>query len=310
MRPMFSPAATHAKPVQNPVLGVFWMIVTGLCFVGVTVTVKIVGTEVPPSQAGFLRYLLGLIFFVPMLPSLMRLRLSRRAWSLIGGRGAAQTVGVICWFYAMTQIPIAEVTAMNYLNPIYVTLLAALFLGERLAFRRMAAIGVALIGAMLILRPGFREVSPGHIAMLFTAVAFAVSYLMMKVLTEEISAATVVAMLSITCTIGLAPFAWAVWVPVGWEELGWLALVAGFATGGHYAMTLAFRVAPLAVTQPVTFLQLVWAAAIGAAFFAEPVDPWVVAGGTLILGAVSFITWREAMLRRGKLTPAVEQTKA
>jgi len=116
-------------------------------------------------------------------------------------------------------------------------------------------------------------------------------------------------MLSITVTIGLAPFAYAVWVPVTLEQLGWLFAVAVFATGGHYSMTLAFRAAPLTVTQPVTFLQLVWATALGALVFAEPVDAFVIAGGAMIIAAVSFITWREAVLRRRAITPAVAQTK-
>lgn len=84
--------------------------------------------------------------------------------------------------------------------------------------------------------------------------------------------------------------------------------MALFATAGHYTMTLAFAAAPVTVTQPVTFLQLVWAVALGAILFAEPVDPWVIAGGSLILAAVVFITWREAVLKR-RITPLVSETK-
>ena len=74
-------------------------------------------------------------------------------------------------------------------------------------------------------------------------------------------------------------------------------------------MTLAFRAAPVTVTQPVTFLQLVWAVAIGALFFGEPVDIWVVIGGMIILAAISFITWREAVLNRQPITPPTPATK-
>ena len=73
-------------------------------------------------------------------------------------------------------------------------------------------------------------------------------------------------------------------------------------------MTLAFRAAPLAVTQPVTFLQLVWAVLLGALIFGEGVDIFVVLGGTVIVGSVSFISWREAMLKR-RVTPPVSATK-
>lgn len=294
---------------SRPVLGVFWMLVTGACFVAVTALVKVVGSDIPPAQSAFMRYSLGLLLVLPMFRPVLRARLNRRALALFGLRGMFHTFGVILWFYAMTQISIAEVTAMNFLNPIYVTLLAALLLGERLAIRRIMAIVVALAGALIILRPGFREVGPGHIAMLFTAASFAGGYLIAKVMADEVAPAVVVGMLSLTVTIGLAPFAWAVWVPPTWAEVGWLFLVAVFATAGHYAMTLAFAAAPLAVTQPVTFVQLIWATLVGALLFDEAPDLYVILGGGLIIAAISYITMREALLRRRQLTPAVSQTK-
>jgi drug/metabolite transporter (DMT)-like permease len=73
-------------------------------------------------------------------------------------------------------------------------------------------------------------------------------------------------------------------------------------------MTLAFAAAPVTVTQPVTFLQLIWATALGALWFSEPIDIWVVLGGIVILGSVTFITWREAMLKR-HITPDAPATK-
>ncbi len=294
---------------NRPLLGVFWMLVTGACFVAVTALVKYLGDGIPAAQAAFLRYFLGLVFLIPMIGAVRRAPFTRPLLTWFGVRGAAHTLGVILWFYAMTRIPIAEVTAMNYLNPVYVTIGAALFMGEKLAGRRIFAIGVALLGALVILRPGFRELNDGHFAMLFTAIFFAVSYLLAKKFAGEVSATVVVAMLSITVTIGLAPFAWAVWVTPTWWELGILFGVACFATLGHFTMSLAFAAAPLTVTQPVTFLQLVWATLLGAFAFGEAIDGFVVLGGGLIIASVSFITWREAKLRRGKVTPAVPETK-
>ena len=85
--------------------------------------------------------------------------------------------------------------------------------------------------------------------------------------------------------------------------------MACFATAGHYTMTLAFAAAPLTVTQPVSFLQLVWAVLLGVLMFGEALDGWVILGGLVIMAAVSFITWREAVARKA-ITPAVPQTKS
>ncbi len=295
---------------NRPVAGLLWMLLTGALFVAVTAIVKHVGDRIPPPQAAFMRYAMGLIFLVPVLGRLRREGLGAGAMRIFAARGAVHTVAVMLWFFAMTQIPIAEVTAMNYLNPVYVTIGAALFLGERLAIRRVAAIVAALVGVVVILRPGFREVSPGHLAMLVVAVAFAVSYILAKRLSVRSSPAMIVTMLSATVTAGLAPFAAAVWVTPRWDEVGWLFLVAFFATAGHYTMTLAFRAAPVTVTQPVTFLQLLWAALLGWAVFGEPLDPFVLAGGALIVAAVSFIAWREAVLARRAASDAARVTEA
>ncbi|MBF9043928.1 EamA family transporter [Rhodobacterales bacterium HKCCE4037] len=274
------------------------MFVTGICFVLVTALVKMVGDTVPSTQAGFLRYALGLLFILPMIPSVRRAALTRRTGRMVFARGACHAVAVSLWFFAMTRIPIADVTALNYLNPVYVILLAVVFLGERLGPWRIGAIVTAFLGTLIIIRPGFREIDTGHIAMLFAAIFMAGSYFLAKLLSQRMKPEVVVFYLSILVPILLAPVAWAIWVPIGWVDLGWLFLCAMFATGGHYTMTLAFRAAPLTVTQPVTFLQLLWATIVGVVVFAEPVDAFVVLGGAMIISSVTFITWREAMLRR------------
>lgn len=286
--------------MTNPrlIIGIFWMVMTGFMFVAVTAIVKHLGDDVPAAQGAFLRYVLGLVFLIPMIRPILAAHLTKRQIKLFVWRGAAHTLAVILWFFAMARIPIADVTAMNYLSPVYVTLGAALFMGERLPPRRLIAVIVALIGALIILRPGLREVELGHVAMLGTAVFFAAGYLLAKQLSGEVSAAVVVGMLSITVTIGLAPFAAAVWMPVTLVQLAWLFAVACFATLGHLFMTYAFAAAPLTVTQPVTFLQLVWAVLLGALVFGEGVDGFVILGGAIIMGSVSFITWRESRAKK------------
>lgn len=300
-----------ARPLSDlgrPVEGVLWMLATGLCFVGVTGVVRYLGTDLPAAQSAFLRFGWGLLFLLPTLLPMLRSGLPAGSLRLFGWRGVLHTAAVVFWFYAMARIPVAEVTAIGYLNPVLVTMGAALFFGEKLAFRRIAAVAVALVGALIVLRPGLREVTSGHLSQLCAATFFAGSYLFAKRLSQIAPAGMIVAMMSLSVTVMLAPFALWVWVPVTVTQLAWLALVAVFATGGHYCMTRAFRAAPLAVTQPVTFLQLVWATTLGAVAFGEGVDPMVLLGGAVIIGAISYITWREAMLKRARITPTDSET--
>ncbi|MEZ5715948.1 MAG: DMT family transporter [Paracoccaceae bacterium] len=299
----------ETAPSSRPVQGVAWMLVTGVLFVGVTAVVKVLGTRIPAPEAAFLRYALGLLFLIPMIRPMRNAHLTRRQIKLFSFRGLVHTCGVSLWFFAMARIPIADVTAMNYLAPVYVTLGAAIFLGEKLALRRILAVVAALVGALIILRPGFREVGAGHLAMLIAAVFFAASYLTAKRMADETGAAVTVTMLSLTVTIGLLPLALWTWVTPTWHEMGLLFVVAALATTGHYTMSLALAAAPVTVTQPVGFLQLVWAVLLGALVFDEGLDPYVILGGGLIVAAISFMTWREAMLKRRLRTPVVPETK-
>ena len=291
-----------ADPVLRqgrPLAGALWMLATGLLFVTVNTLVKGLGDAIPAAQSAFLRFAFGAAFILPAAGGLRAVRAIRPGMGrLFLIRGVIHSVGVSAWFYAMTQIPLADVTALNFLAPVYVTVGAALFLGEGFRVRRLIAVFAALAGALLIIRPGFREVSPGHLAMLVTGVALGVSYLIGKRATDEVAPGTIVAVLSLSVSLCLAPVAAMVWVPLDWVQVGVLAAVAAVATLAHVTMTFAFRAAPVGATQPVTFLQLVWAALVGWWLFAEPVDAWVLGGGTLIVAAVTFIAIREHQERR------------
>ncbi|VDS08896.1 Riboflavin transporter [Paracoccus haematequi] len=292
---------------RRDLAGIGWMLATGLCFVAVNGIVRWLGGAVPAPQAAFIRFLFGLVFLGPVLIPALRAGFPPQVWRMLTLRGGLHVLAVIAWFYAMSRITVAEATAIGFLNPIVVTVGAALIMGERLAVRRIAAVCVALMGALIVLRPGLRELDPGHLSQVAASLAFGSSYLVAKRITDHVPAAIVVAMLSLTVTIGLAPVAWAVWVPPTWAQIGWLGLVAVFATAGHYTMTRAFAAAPLTVTQPVVFLQLIWASLLGVLVFHEPMDEWVILGGAMMIGAISYITWREARLRSAAIVPAAEQ---
>lgn len=288
-----------SQPAQDkPLIGILWMLCTTVCFAAVNVIVHYLGAEVPAAQTSFIRFAWGLLFVAPALWSFTRTRYSGRVWAMFGLRGALQALAVLLWFFAMARTPIADVTAIGYLNPIVVTLGGALLLGEGFAWRRGLAIAVSLIGALIILRPGLREILPGHVAQLGAAMFFGAAYLVAKRLTGFASASAIVANMTLIVTVCLAPFAIAVWQPIGLSEVLWLGATAAFATFAHYSMTRAFQCAPVSVTQPVVFLQLVWASSAGWVLFEEAVDPFVMLGGALIIAAVTYLSWREAQIKR------------
>ncbi len=274
------------------------MLLTGFCFLAVTICVRYIGPRIPAAEAAFIRYLAGTVLLLPVFIRLWRGSVQIRSTRLLVWRGIAHGLGVILWFFAMARIPIAEVTALGYLSPVIVTIGAAIFLGEKLHFRRIAAVLVGFAGVMIILRPGFDTISIGQIAQLATAPLFAASFLLAKKLTAREDVTVIVAGLSLICTLTLLPPALLDWVQPTFREVAMLTLTAVFATLGHYTMTRAFRLAPLAVLQPISFLQLVWATLFGIVLFGEPVDNFVVLGGLVLILSTTYIAHRESVVSR------------
>ena len=285
-----SPASLR-KP--NPIAALGWMTLSGLLFVAVTGIVRYLGSDIPPVVASFIRYAIGLLLLAPLLLRTGFVWPKGKKLVLFSARGLAHAIAVSLWFYAMARIPIADVIAIGYTSPIYVTLGAAMFLGERLKARRMLAVLAGFAGTLVILRPGLEVIATGAIAQMIAAPVFAASFLMAKKLTGDENPVMIVTMLTVFCTLFLLPAAIWQWRTPAAGEIFWLGIVAILATIGHFTQTKAYQAAPIGASQPVWFLQLVWGATLGWLAFDETIDPWTIAGGMIIITAVIYISRRE-----------------
>jgi len=264
LRAIFAASGGNAK-------GIAWMFLTGLIFVGVTGVVRHLGGSMHPVQLAFLRYAIALILLLPVLLREVKSRRDRpRHYGLHASRGLLHAIGVGLWFYAMAHIPVVEVTALGFTAPLFATIGAALFLGEKLYLRRIGAVVFGFAGALVILRPGRVAIELGAIVL----------------------------STGIFVTLALLPPALYVWrAPTG-EEMIWLFAVAALATVGHLTMTQAFRCAEVTALQPITFLQLVWATMLGYYVFGEEPDLWTWVGGGIIGTSATYIVHREARVRK------------
>ena len=285
-------------PAVNNVKGIGWMLLSGIMFIGVTGIVRYLGDEMHPIQAAFIRYAFGIVLVVPVILRVGLYGLLSTRIHLHASRGLVHGIGVMLWFYAMSRLPIAEVTALGFTTPIFTTAGAMLILGERVKNYRVAGILVGFIGALIVLRPGLRIIDFGAVAMLIAAPLFACSLLMAKVATKTESSSVIVALLSVFCTLTLLPLALVYWRTPTMEEWSLLFLTAIFATLGHYFLTRAFQSAELSALQPFAFLQLVWATLLGLVVFSEQPDLWVWLGAGLIVFSATWIGRQEVRSSR------------
>ena len=283
-----------------------WMVLTTILFVGVTATVRYLEGEVPAPQAAFLRYAIGTLLLTPSLITLIKVKPNKPLMNKFLLRGLVHSFGVTLWFYAMSVMPVAEVTAIGFLTYIFVSIGACIFLKEKLHKHRITAVIISFVGALIILRPGFKVIESGQFGMLMATVVFTASYLIAKIVSKERSSSEIVAMLSVFTTFFLIPSAIYSWEPISLEALLILAFTALIATIGHITMTQAIKAAPMVVTQPILFLQLVWASMVGLFLFDEQFDLYVIIGGTVIMICVCYVSYREHVLGK-KITNDVLQ---
>ncbi|WP_443644390.1 DMT family transporter [Candidatus Levibacter sp. Uisw_134_01] len=292
--------------MNQSIIGIMWMVLTTILFVGVTATVRYLEGEVPAPQAAFLRYAIGTLLLTPSLITLIKVKPNKPLMNKFLLRGLVHSFGVTLWFYAMSVMPVAEVTAIGFLTYIFVSIGACIFLKEKLHKHRITAVIISFVGALIILRPGFKVIESGQFGMLMATVVFTASYLIAKIVSKERSSSEIVAMLSVFTTFFLIPSAIYSWEPISLEALLILAFTALIATIGHITMTQAIKAAPMVVTQPILFLQLVWASMVGLFLFDEQFDLYVIIGGTVIMICVCYVSYREHVLGK-KITNDVLQ---
>ena len=293
--------------MNQSIIGILWMVITTILFVGVTATVRYLEGDVPAPQAAFLRYAIGTLMLAPSLISLSKIKPDRPLLNKFILRGFVHSIGVTLWFYAMSVMPVAEVTAIGFLTYIFVSLGASIFLKEKLHKHRLSAILISFVGALIILRPGFKVIESGQLGMLIATMVFTASYLIAKIVSKERSSSEIVAILSIFTTIFLIPSAIYSWEPLSLEAFLILAFTALIATLGHITMTKAIKAAPMVVTQPILFLQLVWASMVGLFIFDEKFDLFVILGGTIIMLCVCYVSYREHKLGKKITSEALQK---
>ncbi|WP_198154825.1 DMT family transporter [Oceanibaculum pacificum] len=290
---------TRWSTVPANVRGMFWMALCGLIFASFMAIVRLLSHQMHPVQVSFLRYSLGLAFMVPLILRMRAQDFRAANLPLHAMRGIGHGVGVMLWFYAMSRIPIAEVSAIGFTAPVFATLGAALLLGEKIRLRRILAIVMGLFGAFVVIRPGFAVVDPGAIAMLITAPLFGFSDVFAKMLMRKESGPAVVGFLSLFVTLVTLGPAIYVWQTPTLEQWGLACLIAFLANLGHLSMMHAFKIAEMSAVQPVKFLQLLWAALIGFMVFGELPSVWTWVGSAIIVLSAYYIARREAAARRG-----------
>ncbi|MGE0653136.1 MAG: DMT family transporter, partial [Alphaproteobacteria bacterium] len=281
-----------------PLRGAAWMLLAAAAFAVMTALVRVMGETMHPFEIAFWRNLYGVLFMAPWIARVGFAALRTRR---IGGytlRAACGLTAMMLWFWAITVMPLDEAVALSFTAPLFASVAAVMFLGERMGLRRTFALLAGFAGTLVILRPGVQAISQPALLVLAASVFIAISITMVKTLSRSESPAAIVTWMGVFMTpMSLIPaaFVWT-WPTIG--ETLMLIVMGGFATIGQVAMTRAYAVTDATVVLPFDYARLPFAAVIAYIAFSERPDGWTWAGAAIIAGCTIFIAHRESRLAR------------
>lgn len=269
-------------------------------------SIRHVSENIHPFEIAFFRCLFALLVFIPFFVQSGLAPLRTKRLPLLLTRGIINIYCMLAFFFSVSIIPLAEATALSFSAPIFAVILAVFVFKEKVGLRRWSAIFAGFIGTMIILRPGFQEFSQGQFLVLTSAFAWAICIMIVKELGRTESSITITIYMSLVMApLSLIP-ALFVWVWPTWEQMAWLVMIGILGGLGQFTMAESLRRAPTYVVSPIDFTRLIFVALLGYFFFDQVPDIYVWFGGTLVIGATVFITYREHQLKKALKTPLVE----
>ena len=276
------------------------MLLATLCFTLMHTVIRYVATEgqMHPFEVAFFRNVFG---FLAVLPFALRHRAAAfrtKRLKLHALRGTMQVFAMLMFFYALSVTPLAKISAVSFTAPLFATLGAIIFLGERIRARRIIALILGFTGAMIIIRPGLIELDLGSMLVMTSSSIWACAILIIKSLVRTESSLTITTyqnVFLIPFTLAAALFFWT-WP--SWQMLGLFALTGMFGSIAHVAMAEALKLAEATAVLPYDFVRLIWASGIGFVIFGEIPEIWTWVGGGIIFASTTYIAFREARLKR------------
>ncbi len=284
-------AAAAAGPVAGtgrPLVAFAWMLGAIASFTLMAVSGREVQAELNTFQLMAWRSAIGFVIVCALVVWSHERRAQirpRRPWLHVQ-RNLFHFMGQNAWFAALVMIPLAQLVALEFTSPIWVALLAALMLGEKLTARRWTAVALGFIGVLIVAQPGVAPLNLGHALALLAALGFALN----TIYTKRIMSYDTVLCVLFWMTLSQALMGLALGLPGGFPMPSvaiwpWLLVVGLTGLSAHYCLTSALGVAPASIVAPMEFLRLPVISAVGAWLYSESLAAAVFAGGAVIFVA-------------------------
>jgi drug/metabolite transporter (DMT)-like permease len=278
--------------------GILWALFAMVAFATVPIAVRFITPHLPAAEAVMLRNFLAVGLMIPWALAVGWRGLKPKRFDLHLLRGTFNGTGMILWFWGLGLIPIADAVALQYTLPLFALLLAVMFLGERVGPRRVGAMVVGFMGALIVIRPGFAEVSLATVAVLGSAALYAATLVVMRCQSQNDTPMTIMFWSNLFMgLIAVIPAA-LVWVTPPAEVLPWLLFLTCGGWIAHFSLTKALVTIDAKTAAPLDYLRLPIVAIAAYPLFGEFPDALTWTGAAIIAAATTYIAHRDARLAR------------
>jgi drug/metabolite transporter (DMT)-like permease len=297
------PSTPHARAA-------LLMIGSTMFFGAMAVMIRLASDTLSTSVIAFFRNFFGLLALLPFLwrsgPAVLRTRQLPRYLL----RSAIGVASMLCGFWAIGHLPMAQAISLAYSAPLFVAIAAVIFLQEKVRLRRWSAVVIGFIGVLVIVQPGSASFSVGTLVALSAAVLSAIVAIQIKQLSRVDPADTIVLytyLFWVPLSLVPALFAWQWPQGIAWL---WVVAIGAFGTGGQLLWTRALKLGDVSALTPISFMQLPLVAFAAWLLFGEDPSRWTILGAVIIFVANAYIAHREVQLARRAATHApVEAAK-
>lgn len=262
-------------------------------------TMKELAGRYPALQVASLRGLVSLPFIVSWvlysersLKTFVRVR-----WGWQVARGLLGVLMLTSFIYAIGAMPLSEAYALFFIAPLFITAVSVPLLGEKVGPRRWVAVLVGFAGVLVMLRPGAVELNLATLAIVVTALCYALNAVSVRILGRSDSTASMSFWFIVVVAAVAGLLALPGWVPVRLDDAGWLAALGLTGALGQFWITAAFRCAPISVVAPFEYSTLFWGVVLDLAIWGELPPPIVFGGAAVIIGSGLYIIHRERAAR-------------
>jgi len=265
--------------------------------------VRIMTTDLHPLEVAFFRCFFGVVVLLPLIArtGISIFRTYRLPAHLL--RTACQVVSMTTFFFGISQVPLAQASALMFTAPLFATVFAVFMLGERLRVRRVFALFLGLVGMLIIIRPTDGSIETGALLILTAAATLGGMMIAIKSLSSTDSSVTITALGTTMVMLLLTPPAILVWQWPTLQQFGWLFAMGALGSLSHYMVAQAMSRADASALMPYDFTKLIWASVLGFLIFSELPSWWTLAGGSIIFASTAYITYRESRVGKARVAP-------